>query len=455
MKIVKISLIIILMLGSFSCSEELEKINVDPNKVSDISGENLFNGITLANTAAQAGYLNLAGGVVSGYFVGDGRLSFIQNYQFVNTDTNTPWRNIYVGVVKQARIIRSGIPVANKNFFYGASKVVEAHAIATAASVFGDVPYTEAGNEEGIPPAFDGQLSVYSSLQSLLDGAISDLQSANTSGGIDEDSYFGGNSSRWIKAAYTLKARLYLETRDYAAALSAAQNGISLASESMEFTGKNLLNELKVSSTFSNDATVSGTYLIDLVGAGSRNNAKTDEADRAAYYYDGNELNLDGIAASDAPTPLITLEENLLTWAEALIRTGSGNFDAALAKLNEHRANLRNGVYFPSNSGVYDNYVSADFEAAGIENADSSLSKENALLREIIEERYASFLNQVLGFIDIRRLEKDPAAVQVPVPYNTGSQRPQRFLYPFDEINTNGDNVPDITDIFVKTPVNQ
>jgi hypothetical protein len=457
MKTYKISFIILLIFSSFSCSEELENINIDPNKISETSGETLFNGIILANTAVQAGYINLASGVASGYFVGDGRLSFIQNYQFQNTDVDTPWQNIYIGVVKQSKILRSGIHVANKDFFYGASKVLEAHAVGTAASIFGDVPYTEAANDEGIPPAYDSQLAVYASLQNLLDEAIIDLQNSGTTGGVSQDTYFNGNAANWIKTAYTLKARLYLENRDYSNALAAAQNGISTASEAMKFTGKNLLNELKTSPTFSGDATVENSFLISLIGAGSgsRNNSKTNEIDRSVYYYNGTELNVNGIASVDAPTSLITLEENLLTWSEALIRANANNFDAALAKLNEHRANLRNGVYFPVTSGIYDDYVEADFLAGGIENADSTLSKEEALLREIIEERYASFFSQPLGFNDLRRIKKDPVAIRVPVPFNTGSKHPERFLYPFDELNTNASNVPDIADIFVKTQVNQ
>ncbi|QTD37879.1 SusD/RagB family nutrient-binding outer membrane lipoprotein [Polaribacter batillariae] len=457
MKTYKISFALLIIFSLFSCSEELEKINIDPNKISETSGEALFNGMILANTAVQAGYLNFSSNVVSGYFVGDGRLSFIQEYQYPNTDSDTPWRNIYVGVVKQSRILRSGIPVANKDFFYGASKVIEAHAIGTAASIFGDVPYTEAANLEGTPPGYDNQIEIYNNLQSLLDEAILDLQNAKTTGGVNQDSYFNGNANSWIKTAYTLKARLFLENRDYSNAIAAAQNGISRASESMKFRGTNLLNELKVSSTFSPDATVQNSYLIKLIGSGtsSRNNIKTNEVDRAAYYYNGNVINLNGIAAANAPTSLITLEENLLTWAEALIRSNSSNFNTALARLNEHRANLRNGVYFPVSASVYDNYVEADFLAGGIENFDGALSKEDALLREIIEERYASFFVQIIAFNDLRRTKKDPISIQVAIPFNTGTQHPERFLYPFDELNTNGENVPNVTDIFVKTQVNQ
>jgi hypothetical protein len=465
MKLYKTGLLVGAFLTFFACQDIVDDINVDPNKIPDVNGEALFSGMQLADITAQNGFLGWASGVASGYFVGDGRLNAIQDYNYNNTDSDTPWRTIYVGVVKQARELRSGIPVTNQNFFYGASKVVEAHALATAASLFGDVPFSEAVNDNFPTPVYDGQLSVYSELQNLLDDAISDLQASGTSSGVNQDLFFDGDSNAWIEAAYSLKARLYLENRDYSNAVTAAQNGISSASNTMAYNPPNeegggdinLLNSLKTSGTFADDVTVGGSYLIELIGTGaeSRNNTKTDEVDRAAYYYNGSVVNLEGFAAPDAPMNQISLEENLLTWAEALIRSGAGNFDAALTKLNEHRANLRNGVYFPVSTGVYDDYVSTDFEAGGIENADSALSREDALLREIIEERYASFFNQVIAFNDIRRMEKDPTAIQVSVPFNTGSQRPQRFLYPFEELNTNGENVPDIMDIFIKTPVNQ
>ena len=465
MQLFKKSLIITALICLAACQSVVDDINdIDPNKIGTVDGQTLFTGMQLANTTAQSGYLNWAAGIWTGNFVGEGKMGPEQNYQYVNTNSNTPWSNIYVGVVKQAREIRSGIEVTNKDFFYGASKVIEAHAVGTAVNVFGDVPYSEASNDNIPAPKYDSQTDVYRALQSLLDEAISDLQVAATGGGISEDIYFGGDSNKWIKAAYTLKARLYLDVRDYASALSAAQSGISSESESMKYyppavvnTGDtNLLNQFFTGS-FVGDLRTEGSFLIDLIGTGaiSRNNIKTDEVDRAAYYYDGVNLNLSGIAANNEPMNQISYQENLLTWAESSLRANANNFNVSLGKLNEHRANLRNGVYFSSNSGVYDNYVEADFLANGIENTDGSLSKEDALLREIIEERHVSFFADILSFNDLRRTKRDPSYIQVPVPFNIGSQHPERFLYPFDEENTNGTNVPDIENIFVKTEVNK
>ena len=104
--------------------------------------------------------------------------------------------------------------------------------------------------------------------------------------------------------------------------------------------------------------------------------------------------------------------------------------------------------------GVYDAYVDTDFTPEGIENVDGMLSSEDALLREILEERYATFFNQVLGFNDLRRTKNDDIEVRVQVPYNTGSAHPERFLYPFTERNTNS-NTPNIEGIFIKTTVNE
>lgn len=462
MRILKISTVTIVLFSFFACQEIVDDINDnDPNTISNVDGQTLLTGIQLADITAQLGYLNWAAGVWTGNFVGSGRFAPIQEYQYGNTNSNTPWFNIYVGVVQQARELRSGIPVTNQDFFFGASKVLEAHALGTAASMFGDVPFTEAANPEIPTPTYDGQLAVYSGVQSLLDEAISDLQSAGTEGGISEDLFFGGNSSNWIKAAYTLKARLYLEAGDYANAISAAQNGVNLASESMQYTppavvltgDTNLLNQFFTGS-FPDDLTTEGGYLIELMtGASNRNNAKTDEIDRSAYYFEGTQINLAGIAAVDEPMNLLSVQENVLTWAEAAIR--SNDFATALSKLNEHRANLRNGEFFAITTGIYDDYVEADFQAGGIENLDGSLSQNDALLREIIQERYVSFFAELPSFNDLRRTKNDPISIQVGVPFNTGTQHPERFLYPFSEENTNGANVPDITDLFAKTPVNQ
>jgi hypothetical protein len=97
----------------------------------------------------------------------------------------------------------------------------------------------------------------------------------------------------------------------------------------------------------------------------------------------------------------------------------------------------------------------SDFENGGMENQDS-LSTSNALLREIIEERYVSGFGMHMAFNDSRRLRSTDGAIAVPfvMKGNDSSQKAERMPYAFIELNSN-ENAPEDPGIFVKTEVNQ
>ena len=150
----------------------------------------------------------------------------------------------------------------------------------------------------------------------------------------------------------------------------------------------------------------------------------------------------------------MTYQENLLILAECAYRTQG--FDAGLQALNNYRAFLSTGGYMGAVNTSdlrYDAYVAADFAAGGIENK-SGLSPNDALLREIIEERYVTFFGQIEGFNDLRRTLKE-SNIRVPVAPNRGSELPQRFLYPQSEIDRNAQTPNPIPSLFQATPVNQ
>ena len=464
MKILKKISYLVILCSFISCQGLVEDTNDTPNKAKEVDGKDLFIGIQIANISAQDGYLAWASSIWSGYFVGESKLAPIQNYQYVNTNSNTPWRNIYQGVVSQARNLRSGkLKVSNKDFFFGTSMVLEAHAIGTATNLFGDIPFSEAINMKVVNPKYDKQTAIYNSLQSLLDKAIVSLNNSKTTGGISDDLMFGGNSSKWVKTAHTLKARLYLDVRNYSKALEEVKKGISKKDETMYYKPPaetmngdfNLLNGF-FNGSYKEDLAIENSHINNLLtGSKNRNNSKTNEASRINYYYTQKKINKDegGIAGVKEPMPLISLEENILIWAECLLR--GGDFSASLSKLNEHRKNLKDGLYFKiSSPAKYDPYLEADFEKGGIENADSKLSKEDALLREIIEERYVTFFTKVLGFNDLRRYKKDKIEVQVAVPINKGDKHPERFLYPFSEESANS-SIPKNITLFTKTEINK
>ena len=263
----------------------------------------------------------------------------------------------------------------------------------------------------------------------MLDQGISTLNSAN-SGSIPEDIYFNGNKANWIAAANTLKARFYLHQKDYTNAFAAAQNGISSASGDMMYkpgnaaSGDNNLFWTILEGSRSGDIgnSVDGveSYLIQMLDSGnalSRNNAKTDETARKAYYTINSSTGSSnsGIIEENEPQNMVTFFENQLILAESAARNGS--LANGLPYLNSVRAWMNTGGHINSNfqdqSYSYLAYDAADFDNGGIENADGIDSK-TAFLREVIEERYVSGFGMHMPYNDSRRLRKSDGSMAVP-----------------------------------------
>ena len=471
MKKIIYSLLIIALIGT-SCQSLVDDINENPNKITieDVDAGLFLTGAMLANSTANFGHLNRIAGMWSGQLTGLSSLySNIYGYSISTAESVSTWSRIYIGVVPNVRHIRKQLP--NDPLFQGITKVLEANAIGTAASLFGDVPYSEINNEEIDDPKFDGQVSVLNACIALLEDAISDFGSAN-SRNVDVDIYFQGDADKWMAAAYTLKARYHMMMRDYSAAYSAAQNGIADASGNMQHIprgdasiaegDKNLFWEILEGSR-TGDIGSAGSYLTDLLNPEStlyRGNAKTDETARFGYSYineAGGSLNF-GIIEQFEPQNIISFEENHLTLAEAGARTSG--FDKGLEHLNEFRAWLNSGGRLNSNfidsTFLYEAYETADFQSGGMENSDG-IDATRALLREIVEERYVSGFGQFMPFDDARRLRKSDEDLLVPFPLNvaSASQHPERLPYSDDELNANANAPSADPGIFTKTPVNQ
>lgn len=464
LKYIALSLLLVVSMG---CEKLVEGINDNPNEISSDSfeaGVLLLKGIQLANVSVQSGHETRISGMWCGQTKGLVLLyKSLAEYNISAEETNGIWQNAYQGVVKQARLLRQQTATNPKAKQYsGITKVLEANALGTLASLFGDIPYTEISNEAVADPKFDGQKSVFAKLQILLDEAIADL-GASTNSLVSEDLMLAGNTVRWTKVARTLKARMYLHTGEYEKAYQEALLGVLTPLDALVFTppaignGSQNLN-YKMINQRGGYWGFTGSYLDVLLGT-KRNNSKTSENARLAYYrFDGaSATNNKGIAAVNTPITLVGYEENTLILAETAVRTGKTAI--GLTQLNNLRAYLAGGkAFIKLNAGdalKYDPYVLADFEKNGIENKEG-LVTERALLREIIEERYVSGFTGLLGFDDLRRLGSKEKDIAVLPPFNspTISQYPQRFIVAQSELSAN-ENAPKDAGIFALTEVNK
>jgi len=470
--IYRILLSFVFLFSATACDDYLD-VNENPNQLTEVpTGTLLLKGTLLANAQVQQGHLSRVSMYYTGGLIG---LNLVQqtiyNYDYTPGDTNGTWGHIYNGILVQNKEIRRLSPDAG--LLNGIVDVNEALAMGTAASLFGDIPYSTAIPDDpsinSPDPTFDAQSDVYNAIQTLLSNAIPKLEDGSSSPGLSGvDNYFGASRSKWAAAANTLKARYYLQTKQYVEALNYVVDGINSASGTMSYNpigevdgNSNILHNF-VNSSRAGDMTGEDAFYRELINpsnANGRNNAKTDETARRQYtYIDGDGEQTGGIDDAATPMKLISYEENLLIWAECLLR--GGNTQDAIDKLNELRAYLNSGNAFSiindTDTYKYEAYEMADFENGGIENTDG-IAVDRAVLREIIEERYVTGFSTFMPFNDARRLKASDSDVIVPFPLNNGTTtvNPQRLLYPQDEINGN-ENIPSpIPDLFTPTPVNQ
>lgn len=454
-----------------SCTKVYDGQNVDPNNPTDVNAETLLKGIELANIAVQVSHIQRITGMWMNQYNGVALLyQSLGDYNISGEESNDTWTYVYQSIAKQAALIREKLPT-NKSYS-GITRVIEANALGTATALYGDIPFSERADDAFPVPKFDKQLDVYTGIQQLLTDAITDLSAAAPNAVLPND-IFAHRSTTWIRIAYTLKARYYMETREYQKAYDAALLGINSTTLSWKFNPPALVpdGDYNLLNTFIDQRggymTTTGSWLNETLlksgQTGNRNNTKTNEDARLKYYrIGGSSANSEfGVARKDAPMPLVTYEENLLILAEAGLRLSALGFTTALTRLNQLRAVLRTNLGLPAmpptgGTILYTDYLAADFAPLGIENP-GSLTPDKALMKEIIEERYVTLYGTILPFNDARRLRKNENDVNVPIPFTTttATMHPERVIYAQNEINANP-NVPSpIPTLYTKTQLNQ
>ena len=225
----KIKYIIVIFSIVFSGCEYGD-LNENPNSPTQVPEILLIEGVMLANVAVNSSHINRIAGMWSGQYKGEQNLyGNIYTYGISTEESNSSWGYFYNGIMAQNDVIQKGL--SNDLLIVGITKIIEAHAAGTASSNWGNIPYSEALTDGIDDPKYDTQMEVFTQLQTLLDEAISNLNSTS-SYSLSQDIFFNGDKTKWIQTAYTLKARYYMLVKDYPSAYSAAQNGISSGSSS-------------------------------------------------------------------------------------------------------------------------------------------------------------------------------------------------------------------------------
>ena len=448
---------------------EENDIKINPNAVTDVDVKTLLSGTMLGvaflHEDTDVRIASIWAGEING--LSRAHLGFAQ---YLVSSQTFNW-NILYPVASQARLIQTKADILGDAWTKGVGQILEALVIAKATALYGDVPYSQAFDRNRFPtPIFDKQTDVYALLQSTLDKAIINLSATSGLAFGSNDFIYQGDVNKWKAAAYTLKARLYLHTAQYGQAVTNATLGIqSTSGDALIPHGTSQGANTNQNYDFfrvsrAGDTGFEGAYLLPLMQSRINTaNIKTNETALYNHYVkvgiiasgslDPNTT--DGAFTADAPHPIITFYENQLIAAEAEARLN--NNSAAITALNKARAGLSlgylNGKTFSSINRRYDPYILSDFAAGGLANPTNQTTIQTALLYEIISQRYIVLLMQYEAFNDYRRLASAVPIVQLPIPLYTGNKKPQRFIYPQQDVNSNP-NVPQpLPDQFTKVTI--
>jgi starch-binding outer membrane protein, SusD/RagB family len=420
------------MVGIGGCSNFLdsEKAVADPNNPTAATTNQLFVAALAAIFGQQEGgaAMNICEWVQQCAGVG-GRFVDTQGTYSVTSDSfDGSFQSIYTGGgLVQIRTIEANTDASGDKLYHGIAEVLEAMDVLWGTDIWGDIPYSDAVGANPTPK-FDSQQTIYASLLTLLDKAIADIGSGGTGPGA-YDLVYGGDAAKWIAAAHTLKARIYLHQVEklgagqYTSALAEARKGISAAANDWKTVHSSATSERNLWAQF--QLTSFGADLV--AGAALARLMVAQNDPRLAQYFGKNAHG--GYGGYDVSTqstpgdsispivgsgrtndvtfsqPIITFDETQLIIAEAAFQTN----DKASATTAFNTVRTRNG----------------------------KPTIASPTLADIMNEKYISLFQNVESWNDIKR-----TCIPALKPARGKLVVPGRLFYGTTEKQTNPDNTP-------------
>lgn len=418
-----------------SCQHELDTFNDNPNDPISTSPSLLLATMEVSTFSTHTSGLIRNANVFSQNLAGTdvGQMGEIANYVIVENDVVNEWNAVYSTTLMSGHVM-------NRDFkndyphYNGIGQVLTALNLSYATDSWGDVPYDEAfrADEGNKAPKYNTQEEIYTRLQSILDEAIVNLKkpaSANISVPSTDDFIFKGDTQKWIKIAYVLKARfaLRLSAVDPTAAQKAlahlANSGISSIADDANcfFPGTaNGLNQWYAFEIQRAEYLKTGKFFVDYLKTTSDPRLAFMVAEDKSGGYSGNAANDlsttttsyigSAFASSTSAVGIVSYAEAKFIEAEARLKTG----DAAGAKTameNAVKASVLSTTGTPATTA---------FVAAATATVD---------LANIIQQKYVALFLTMEPYNDYRRTgfpalvpNQNSATKQIPVRLPTPSE---------------------------------
>jgi hypothetical protein len=175
------------------------------------------------------------------------------------------WSSAYATLLEDIKAMEALATEGGLTYHSGIGKFAKAFTLVTLVDYFGDVPYSQANlGAENFNPGVDDGSDIYAAAHALLDSAIADFNAGGPTP--QNDFFYDGDADAWVKAANTLKLKMYATTRVHDGGIDsgfgsiiASGNYISSVADDMQFTyGTNEVQPDTRHPAYSSDYTVNG-----------------------------------------------------------------------------------------------------------------------------------------------------------------------------------------------------
>lgn len=455
-RLLRVALALALPVALAGCDDFLD-INEDPNNPTDaplpalLAATSFTTGTNAYRTgSATANYVQ--------YLASPNQAAASDIFERISFDAT--WGGIYT-TLANLRVIEEKAAATGATAYRGIAKVLTAWHLASLVDLWGDVPYSEALDPgRTLTPRYDDARTLHAEVLRLLaEGAALLEAGGSTITPRGDDFIYGGNLARWIRAAYSLRAR-YLNRLagwpdyDPVAVLQAVDRGFTSPADDLNVTYFEEQRNPWATVAINNANLLLGGWLSDhivkaLTGEthgvpDPRIEAYTDALADGSYVGTRNgagrgaapERGARSVLTTNTyyarvtgPVELMTYPELKMIEAEAALRSGRRTraYAAYLEGIRAHMATL----------GVPQAEAEAYLGHPRIAVGEAALS-----LADVFREKYKiTFLNAE-AWVDVRRT--DYQGFQMP----ENAVLPtfiRRLDYPDTEYTRNGANVPRVT----------
>ena len=413
----------------FSACESFiaDDINLDPNNPSSVTLNAILPSIQVRHMDVYGGQTSRVNSMFAQQTEGVARQwSSFNDYSGLQpVRFNTVWDIYYEDILVEVNALIADATEDGYNHYAGVGQIQKAAALLDMTDWWGNIPYTTAATGiEEINPTFDDQSTIYSEVFNLLNSGISLLNGSNGGFAVGgDDVIYGGDVSKWIKAANAIKARAHLHLGQYGEALTAAKSSFESAADNMSYT---FGTTQQAGWWRFNDGRTGDIefhpYLRQLL-------TDLNDNDRLGVW-DQTFITSHPYLKANYRQDYISYREIQFIIAECLSRTNGSSAEMETAYLNGIQASF-------IETGLSDAEFNTYVAQAAINPGGANLDLED----HILTQKYIGLFVQPEVFNDLRRNDFPDL---VPT---SGSQIPVRWNYSGDEVLFNP-NVPSGTTLF-------